>query len=69
MRDGEGEANLTLEIHEVGLTCTWSLPEEAKLELQTAKKNFLMFKNSDTGENNVIYKRDDGNYGLVEPKF
>ena len=45
------------------------LPEEAKIELQTAKQNFLMFKNSETGENNVIYKRDDGNYGLIEPKF
>lgn len=45
------------------------LPDEAKLELQGAKKIFLMFKNSDTGESNVIYKRDDGNYGLVEPRF
>ena len=45
------------------------LPEEAKIELQTAKKNFLMFRNSETGESNVIYKLDDGNYGLAEPKF
>ena len=45
------------------------LPEEAKMELQTGSKIFIMFKNSETGENNVIYKKEDGNYGLIEPKF
>jgi len=45
------------------------LPEEAKLELQAMERNFIMFKNADTGEANVIYKRSDGQYGLIEPKF
>lgn len=45
------------------------LPEEAKLELQIGEKDFIMFKNADTGENNVIFKRNDGHYGLIEPKF
>ncbi len=45
------------------------LPEEAKLELQMTEKNFLMFKNADTGEPNVIFSRDDGSYGLIEPGF
>ena len=45
------------------------LPEEAKLELAPGDNGFLMFKNSDTGEHNVIYKKKDGNYGLIEPKF
>ena len=29
--------------------------------------NFFMFKNGDTGEINVVYKRDDGNYAILEP--
>jgi putative sigma-54 modulation protein len=45
------------------------LPDEAKLELDVLERTFIMFKNADTGEVNVIYKREDGNYGLIEPKF
>ena len=44
-------------------------PEEAKLELDVMGKDFMMFKNADTGESNVIYKRRDGSYGLIEPSF
>ena len=29
--------------------------------------NALMFKNSGTGAFNMIYRRDDGNIGWVEP--
>jgi hypothetical protein len=28
----------------------------------------LMFKNSRTGDYNMIYRREDGNIGWVEPK-
>jgi putative sigma-54 modulation protein len=45
------------------------LPEEAKLELEIMDRVFLVFKNADTSETNVIYKRNDGNYGLIEPQF
>ena len=45
------------------------LPEEAKLELDILEKDFIMFKNADTGEANVIYKKNDGNYGIIEPNF
>ena len=45
------------------------LPNEAKLELETSGMDFIMFKNSDTGESNVLYKRTDGYLGLIEPRF
>ena len=45
------------------------LPEEAKLELEMMDAEFLTYKNADTGETNVLYKKNDGNYGLIEPKF
>ncbi|MCX5716171.1 MAG: ribosome-associated translation inhibitor RaiA [Candidatus Omnitrophica bacterium] len=41
--------------------------DEACLELDLFKDNFLVFRNSDTEEINVIYKREDGNYGLIVP--
>ncbi|MBD3380275.1 MAG: ribosome-associated translation inhibitor RaiA, partial [Candidatus Omnitrophica bacterium] len=45
------------------------LPEEAKLELGLTDKDFMMFKNADTGEINLLYRKSDGNFGLIEPDF
>lgn len=41
--------------------------EEAILQMNMLGHNFFMFKNGDTGEVNVVYKRDDGNYAILEP--
>lgn len=41
---------------------------EAADELELFKDNFLVFRNADTEAVNVIYKREDGNYGLIEPE-
>lgn len=40
---------------------------EASLQIDLLQHDFYVFKNSDTDEVNVIYKRKDGNYGLIEP--
>jgi len=42
-------------------------PEEAALQLTISQQDFLVFRNSISGEINVIYKRRDGNLGLIEP--
>lgn len=42
-------------------------PEEAFSELQELSGAFLVFMNSETDTINVIYRRDDGDFGLVEP--
>lgn len=41
--------------------------DEAILQMNMLDHNFFMFKNGDTGEVNVVYKRDDGNYAILEP--
>ena len=41
--------------------------DEAILQMNMLGHNFFMFKNGDTGEVNVVYKRDDGNYAVLEP--
>ncbi|MFH1689617.1 MAG: ribosome-associated translation inhibitor RaiA [Candidatus Eisenbacteria bacterium] len=42
-------------------------PAEAFSELDELKVAFLVFTNSETEKINVIYRRGDGDYGLVEP--
>jgi len=41
--------------------------EEASLRLSEAADQFLLFRDADTQRVGVIYKRKDGNYGLIEP--
>jgi putative sigma-54 modulation protein len=42
-------------------------PEEAALELEAFKKVFVAFHNAKNNNLNVLYKRKDGHYGLIEP--
>src|ERR1043166_8064449 len=41
--------------------------EEAALRLSGVPDQFLVFRDADTSRLGVIYKRNDGNYGLIEP--
>lgn len=41
--------------------------EEAILQMDLLGHSFFMFRNGETGEMNVVYRRNDGNYGLLEP--
>lgn len=41
--------------------------EEAILEMDLVGHQFYMFTNCETDEINVVYKRKDGKYGLLEP--
>ncbi|SFM23150.1 putative sigma-54 modulation protein [Gracilibacillus orientalis] len=41
--------------------------EEAVLQMDMLGHVFFVFENSDTGITNVVYKRRDGKYGLIEP--
>jgi putative sigma-54 modulation protein len=41
--------------------------EEAAMLLEDDENQFLVFRDSDTERVSIIYKRTDGNYGLIEP--
>jgi putative sigma-54 modulation protein len=43
-------------------------PEEAVLQMEMLGHNFFVFHNAETNQPNVIYKRKDGKYGLIEPE-
>ena len=42
--------------------------DEAVLQLELVGHDFFVFQNAETGEVNVVYRRRDGGYGLIEPQ-
>jgi len=43
--------------------------EEALMQMDLLGHSFFVFTNADTDEVNVVYKRRDGKYGLIEPEY
>lgn len=43
--------------------------EEACIQMELLGHNFFVFRNADTDEVNVVYKRNGNTYGLIEPEF
>ena len=41
--------------------------EEAMLQMDLLGHSFYVFHNAQTDEVNVLYRRNDGDYGLIEP--
>ena len=44
-------------------------PEEACVQMELLGHTFFVFRNSETDEVNVVYKRKVNTYGLIEPEF
>jgi putative sigma-54 modulation protein len=44
-------------------------PEEAVLQMEFSKKQFLVFLNAKTEKVSVLYRRKHGDFGLIEPTF
>ncbi|MGH2425596.1 MAG: ribosome hibernation-promoting factor, HPF/YfiA family [bacterium] len=42
--------------------------DDAVMQLELLGHDFFVFRNSETMEVNVVYRRDDGKYGLIEPE-
>ena len=42
--------------------------DEAVMQMDLLHKDFIVFTNADNSAINVLYRRKDGNYGLIEPK-
>ena len=40
--------------------------DDAIMQLNLASEQFLVFRNASTHQVNVVYRREDGNYGLIE---
>lgn len=44
-------------------------PEEACIQMELLNHSFYVFRNANTDEVNVVYKRKGDTYGLIEPEF
>ncbi len=42
---------------------------EATDQMELLGHDFFLFLNADTKEVNLVYRRKDGNYGLIEPEL
>jgi putative sigma-54 modulation protein len=43
--------------------------DEAVLQLEMSNRQFVVFLNAKSEKVNVLYRRKDGGYGLMEPTF
>jgi putative sigma-54 modulation protein len=43
--------------------------DEAIMQMNLLGHSFFVFSNSDTEEVNVVYRRNDGNFGHIEPEY
>ena len=44
-------------------------PEDACVQMELLGHDFFVFRNAETDEVNVVYKRRGNTYGLIEPEF
>jgi putative sigma-54 modulation protein len=42
--------------------------EEAVLQLELVGHDFFVFQNAESSDVNVVYRRREGGYGLIEPQ-
>ena len=43
-------------------------PEDACVQMELTGHDFFVFRNAETDEVNVVYKRKNNTYGLIEPE-
>ena len=44
-------------------------PEDACIQMELSGHNFFVFRNAETDDVNVVYKRKGNTYGLIEPEY
>ena len=44
-------------------------PEEACIQMELSGHSCFVFRNGETDEVNVVYKRKGNTYGLIEPEY
>lgn len=71
VRDYDGDEDEAQEEYRVARTKHFFVKpasvEEAILQMNLLEHQFFMFRNQESNEINVVYRRKDGSYGLLEP--
>ena len=67
--DNEGEEEAAQIVRVKHFTVKPMDVAEAQMQMELLGHSFFVFTNAKTNETNVIYKRKDGNLGLIEPTY
>ncbi|MFP6873504.1 MAG: ribosome-associated translation inhibitor RaiA [Verrucomicrobiales bacterium] len=43
--------------------------DEAMVDMELSERDFLVFKNAESGRLSILFRRKDGDYGLIEPEI
>jgi putative sigma-54 modulation protein len=62
-----GEASEPLIVKTKQFSVRPMTPEQAVVELELVGHDFFVFRHDESGEINVVYRRHQGGYGLIEP--
>lgn len=65
---GEDEEPLPVVVRTKRIATKPMVAEEAAMQMELLNHDFFVFQNAETGTVNVVYRRRDGNYGLIEPE-
>ncbi len=64
----EGEIEPTF-VHKENYKIRPLYPDEAMLDLAISERSFVVFENADTHKIAILYRRKDGEFGLIEPQM
>jgi putative sigma-54 modulation protein len=67
--DGANEASYSRIVKNKQFELRPMTSEEACFQLELLEHSFYVFQNEDTEKVCVVYKRNDGDYGLIEPSL
>ncbi len=56
-----------LVIHEDNYRIRPLFPEEAIMDMELSERPFIVFNNAKTNNLSILYRREDGDYGMIEP--
>jgi putative sigma-54 modulation protein len=65
----ESEEEVTSIVRVKAFPMTPMHPDEAVEQMELLGHDFFVFYNADEGQINVLYRRKDGNYGLLQPEL
>jgi putative sigma-54 modulation protein len=65
----EGEEESSIIVRTKRFPMTPMHPEEAVEQMELLGHDFFVFYNAEEGQLNVLYRRKDGNYGLLQPEL
>ena len=67
--EGQAEESLPEVVRSKRFAMKPMVPEEAAAQMELLGHDFYVFRNAETEQVNVLYRRRDGNYGLIEPEL